>query len=112
MHRGPDNQKLRKVKCHATEEDISKGVSNSFDKMGNDKNDIIVDVGVERIAGRGLVRLGEWIAARHKKYIEFVGRVQKYIATIILAEKQEREKRKQQVKLIDGYDANKWTIAD
>ena len=95
LRRGVDNQRLRKVKGHATAEDIEKGRSTTEDKIGNDKSDANADAGVEAIAGRGLVKLGSWAAARHQRYVKFVGRVQKYIATIVLAEKEERSKRKQ-----------------
>ena len=37
VQRGSCNQTLRKVKGHATKEDIQKGISNVKDKEGNDK---------------------------------------------------------------------------
>ena len=75
-------------------EDVEKGISNHKDREGNNISDANADVGVQQIAGRGLVRLGEWAAERHKRYVKFIGRVQKFIATIVLAEKEERDKRK------------------
>ena len=51
MKRGTGNQSLRKVKGHATEEDIEKGISDLEDKEGNGVSDKLVDKGVEAIAG-------------------------------------------------------------
>ena len=55
-----------------------------------------------------MVKLGSWAAARHQRYVKFVGRVQKYIATIVLAEKEERSKRKKVEKVEKGYDPECW----
>ena len=71
VKRGPYNQSLRKVKRHATKEDIQKRISNVKDKEGDDKSDKLADEGVENIKGRGLVKLASWIAGRHDKYGTF-----------------------------------------
>ena len=57
--RGSGNQKLRKVKGHATAKDIELGRSTAEDKEGNDISDKLADKGVEAIAGTGLVKLGK-----------------------------------------------------
>ena len=59
--RGIGNQSLRKVKGHATEKDVMKGISTSEDREGNDKRDKLADKGVEEIAGVGLVKLGNGV---------------------------------------------------
>ena len=84
--RGVRNQDLRKVKGHATAEDIRLGRSNVKDKQGNDKSDDLADKGVESINGTGLVKLGKWIADRHHNYGKFMRRIHKMIAVVILAE--------------------------
>ena len=56
--------------------------------------------------------MGDWLAARHDKYNTFMKRVQKMIATITLAEKEEREKDKQIRKAMLGYDPDVWLKAD
>ena len=92
LKRGSGNQALRKVKGHATEEDIRNGKSNRKDKEGNDLSDELADKGVEAIAGIGLVKLGKWCEARLKKYKKLLNRVHKMLVAVITAEKEEREK--------------------
>ena len=92
LKRGSGNQALRKVKGHATEEDIANGKSNPKDKKGNDLSDEIADKGVEAIAGIGLVKLGKWCEARLKRYKKLLNRVHKMIAVVIIAEKEERKR--------------------
>ena len=107
VQRGSSNQSLRKVKGHATLEDIQKGISNEEDKKGNDKGDELADDGVESIQGRGFVKLASWIADRHDKYGSFIKRVQKFIAGVSIAEKERRAKDKQASKVVLGYDPDK-----
>ena len=68
MKRGASNQNLRKVKGHATKQDVEAGFSTAADKEGNDKSDANDDDGLVMIKGKGLVALGKWIAERHEKY--------------------------------------------
>jgi len=49
--RGAGNQTLRKVKGHAADQDVAKGISTAEDRDGNDKSDELADKGVEEIAG-------------------------------------------------------------
>ena len=62
--RGYDGQDPRKVKGHATSQDIEEGRSNPKDKAGNDYADTLADDGVLSIGGAGLVRMGKWLADR------------------------------------------------
>ena len=87
LKRGSMNQQLRKVKGHATEEDVEKGVATKEDKVGNDNSDILADKGVQDLQGAGLVKLAEWNASRHNRYAKFIRRVQKLIAGVLIAEK-------------------------
>ena len=96
VQRGSSNQSLRKVKGHATLEDIQKGISKEEDKKGNDKSDELADDG--------------GIADRHDKYGSFIKRVQKFIADVLIAEKERRAKDKQVSKVVLGYDPDKWAI--
>ena len=57
--RGSRNQGLRKVKGHATEEDIATGISTELDNPSNDKSDELADEGVEMVNGKGLAALGK-----------------------------------------------------
>ena len=100
VKRGSRNQSLRKVKGHATMEDIQKGISNADDKKGNDKSDEQADEGVESIQGRGLVKLASWVANRHDKYGTFMKRVHKFIAGVLIAEKERRAKDEQVCKVV------------
>ena len=77
LKRGAANQDLRKVKGHATTEDIKAGRSIDADKKGNDKSDENADTGVEMIKWKGLTTLGAWIAARHDGYKILMKRIQK-----------------------------------
>ena len=75
LKRGSANQDLRKVKGHATHEDIQQGRATKEDKLGNDKSDEKADEGVEEIQGRGLAKLGEWLAYRHDDYRKLMKRI-------------------------------------
>ena len=92
LHRGASNQKIRKVKGHATEQDVAQGRSTAEDRFGNDKADKNADEGVEVVRGGGFVKLGQWLADRHTRYVTFMRRVQKMIAAIALVEKEARNK--------------------
>jgi len=107
VQRGSSSQSLRKVKGHATKEDIRKGISNEEDKEGSDKSDKLADAGVESIQGKSFVKLASWIAERHDKYGSFIKRVQKFIAGVLIAEKERRAKDKQVSKAVLGYDPDK-----
>ena len=85
--RGTGNQSLRKVKGHATEKDVEKGISASQDREGNDTSEKLEHKRVEAIAGRGLVKLGKWCEARQKDYRKLLVRFQKMIVGVTLAEK-------------------------
>ena len=92
LKRGWQNQTLGKVKGHATEDDIVKGIRNREDKKGNDLSDELADKGVEAIVGVGLVKLGKWLEARQKNYKKLMNRVHKMIVVVTIAEKDERKK--------------------
>ena len=87
--RGAGNQTLRKVKGHATEKDVAKGISTAEDREGNDIIDKLADKGVEEIAGVGLVKLGKWCEARWKQYRKLMNRTHKMIVGVTIAEKTE-----------------------
>ena len=108
VQRGSSSQSLRKVKGHATKEDILKGINNKEDKEGNNESDKLVDEGVERLQGSGFVKLTSWIVERHDKYGSFIKRVQKFIAGVLIAEKERRAKDKQVSNVVLGYDPDKW----
>ena len=76
LRREARSQKIRKVKGHATNDDVQQGRSTREDQYGNDKADKNADVGVEMVHGSGLVKLGQWLADRHNKYVSFMRRVQ------------------------------------
>ena len=89
MKRGTGNKSLRKVKRHATEKNVEKGISTAKGSEGNDTSDKLADKGVEAIAGIGLVKLGKWLETRQKKYKKVMARIHKMIAAVTLAEKEE-----------------------
>jgi len=96
LRRGAANQKLRKVKGHATSEDVEAGRSTAEDRIGNDKSDTNADKGVQSIAGDGLVKLAGWAAKRQATYKKFIARIHRFIAAITTIEKEKRE-RKQRI---------------
>ena len=108
LKRGSQNQKLRKVKGHATRADIEAGLATQEDREGNDKADKEADEGVMAIQGEGLVLLADWMARRHKEYKMLVMRIQKFTAGIIIAEKEERDKDNKIAKGVLGYDPEVW----
>ena len=108
LKRGAANQQIRKVKGHATSEDVQAGRSTVDDKTGNDKSDANADKGVQSIAGDGLVCLAGWVAKRQAAYKQFIARIHRYIAAITIIEKEERAKAGRIRKALLGYDAEKW----
>lgn len=84
--RGRDNQDLRKVKGHATQEDVGNGISNHEYKSGNDISDELADDGVDTLNGNGLARLSSWFGQRHTNYCKPLRRVHNMIIAITLAE--------------------------
>lgn len=110
--RGIGNQALRKVKGHATEEDVANGVSTWEDREGNDKNDKLANKGVDEVAGVGLVKPGKWCEARWKQWKQLLNRVHRMIVGVTLAEtKAERAKQQVIQRAMFGYDPEKWTKA-
>ena len=97
---------------HTAYEDIKQGRSTKQDQNGNDKADKNADVGVEMVHGAGFVRLGQWLAERHNRYINFMGRIQKMIAAVTLVEKEARTKTLECDKAVFGYDPTKWQQTD
>ena len=75
IKRGVANQKLRKVKGHATQDDITAGRSTRADKAGNDKSDENADRGVQSVGGNGLVKLASWAVGKHTAYKRFIERI-------------------------------------
>ena len=110
--RGLSNQDLRKVKGHATEEDVREGRSTHKDREGNDRSDKNADQGVEQLAGEGLVKLGTWVANRQDQYKKFVARIHRMIAAVTKAEKEERSRAKAVDQQLLGYDPEKWVETD
>ena len=80
-------RRSEKVKGDATKQDVELGLSTIEDMHGNDKADKNADEGVEMVHGGGFVKLGQWLADRHTRYVTFMRRVQKMIAVVTLAEK-------------------------
>ena len=58
-------------------EDAQQGKATKEDKLGNDNSDENADKGVEDIQGRGLVKLGEWLAKRHDDYRKLMEKYRK-----------------------------------
>ena len=112
LRRGARNQQIRKVKGHATNDDVEKGKSTREDQYGNDKADKNADVGVEMVYGGGFAKLGQWLANRHSRYVNFMRRIQKMIAAVTLAEKDARRKAHECDKALLGYDPKKWQKTD
>ena len=112
LQRGACNQKIRKVKGHATKEDVEQGRSTIADRHGNDKADKNADEGAEMVYGGGLVKLGQWLAERHSRYVCFMRRVQKMIVAVTSAEKDARKKAHECNKAVLGYDPTKWLKTD
>jgi len=105
--RGATNQRLRKVKGHATKDDVDAGRATQEDKHGNDMSDENADKGVQAIGGAGLVRLARWTTKRHANYKKFMGKIHNFIHKITVAEKEEREKEAVIQKATLGYDPSK-----
>ena len=91
---------------------VQQGKVTKEDKLGNDNSDENADKGVEDIQGRGLVKLGEWLAKRHDEYRKLMKRIQKIIATITIAEKHERAEDKNVNKIVLGCDPDVWRSTD
>ena len=90
--RGFKSQDPRRVKGHATSEDINEGRSSEKDEAGNDYWDELADDGVLSIGGAGLVLLRKWLAEKMQDYQDLMARVHRMIAAVLKAEKGERER--------------------
>jgi hypothetical protein len=112
LGRGVDNQRIRKVKGHATETDVIEGRATKNDKDGNHYSDQNADKGVEALYGIGLVKLASWAARRHKAYKRLMMRIQGFIAGMTLHIKELRAKQQVADKATLGYDPEKWVRAD
>ena len=67
LSRGPDSQKLKKVKGHATSEDAENGTVEQRDRAGNNNADAVVGYGVLECGGKRLVKITGWLERRHEK---------------------------------------------
>ena len=103
---------MRKVKGHSTSEDVAHVRATAYDKAGNDTVDKLADEGVKAIQGSGFAKLADWCTRRHGQYRNFMIRIQRYIAAVMIAEKHEREKGNKVDKAILGYDPQKWVKSD
>ena len=110
--RGAHNQKLRKVKGHADDDDVAAARATKEDQVGNDRSDTNADKGVLCIHGPGLVTLAKWLAERHKAYKQLIARLHKFIVGMTKAVKEERLKRSKVDQARLGYDPEKWIKAN
>ena len=101
---------MSKVKGHATEAQVEEGTVAAEDKEGNDWADEFANKGARQHEPHAL-KLARWLQQRHNCYRKFMGRVQSCIAVVLKAEQKEREKKKLQQAMIEGYDAEKVMVA-
>ena len=107
--REPEYHDITKVKGHADQEDIEAGRSTHEHMEGNKKADECATKGLQAI---GATKTLKWIADRHEAYVQFMHRVQGMIVHVLMAEKEERKRRKETKNFTAGYDEDKKIRAD
>ena len=90
--RGPHSVDARKVKGHATEAMVEQGSVRPIDKKGNDNADVAANKGYHQ-EQRRLVSLTDLFAERQELYRKIMGRIQRFLIAMKLAEKEAREEK-------------------
>jgi hypothetical protein len=101
MERGPSTVELTKVKAHATREDIEAGKTTAVHKLGNDRADHGATLGTMAIY-EGLLGLSTWMTTRSERYGKFMHKIHCMIVAVLKAEKKERQRRKNLVKMTES----------
>ena len=99
--RGPRQTAVSKVKGHATQEDITNGLTTQENARGNAEADKAATQGTQAHE-RGLTNISRWIESRHKRYKDFMLKVQKTIADTLVQEKKDRNQAHKANTLIHG----------
>ena len=74
LAKGPETYRGTKVKGHATEEAVKKGLVEMIDKAGNDMADKYADEGVE-LHGKDVLHVSRRLTARHMQYTKLCAEI-------------------------------------
>lgn len=118
LQRGLDNQKLSKVKGHATRKQVEEGTVVEAHKEGNDWADWFADKGARQhteFISHGaeqneLGLLAKWMKSFQEKCVDLMTRIHGMIAAVLIAEKAERKHRKAVQCIASGFDGEKEAI--
>lgn len=95
LAKGPTAIRVSKVKGHATEKDVTEGRTTAVHRACNNVADGLVKEATA-LHGKSTNDLAYWLEARHRMYTTLMKDVQLFIITIIIADKEERDKRRKQ----------------
>jgi hypothetical protein len=93
LAKGPSTIRVSKVKGHATERDVAEGRSTAVHRLCNNVADGLVKEATA-LHGKGTNDLAYWLEARHMLYTTLMKSIQIFIITITIADKDERDRRK------------------
>ena len=103
LARGPHAQRLKKVKGHATFEDVEEGRATTEERLGNDEADRCATLGIQEATPGSLRRIACWLLRRQTLYGHWLADVNKIIVAVLRAEKVQREARRKAHKTTHGY---------
>ena len=87
IFKGINAVKLTWVKGHAKQVHIDKGLSDEVKKAGNDKADLVADIGA-RLHGKDIIQIASCLQTRHVKYSSFMRDVGTHIVEAYLIHRQ------------------------
>ena len=85
LQRSPSNTKICWVKGHATADHITKGITTSWKKSGNDRADANVATGTFQAQPAGLQALGRLYADRQNNYVSLLQHIHQVLIQTFLA---------------------------
>ena len=107
LSRGPKRQIIKKVKGHATQEEVDSGEVQEEDKRGNDIADKLADCGAQEVGGQAFLNVVKWMEKRHDDYAKLISRIQKVIVAVLKKERKVREEQDKVNTITKGYDEKK-----
>jgi hypothetical protein len=109
VSRGPHAQRLKKVKGHASFQDVADGKSTTEDRLGNNEADICATLGIQEATPGPMRRIACWLLRRQTLYGKWLLNINKVIIAVLRAEKIQREARRQVHMATHGHNTHTLT---
>ena len=107
LRRGPETVTLTKVKGHATDEMVAEGKVALSEKLGNDRADVAADKGATATQ-QTVQEFGSMYCSRHKRYRQWMCRVQRFIVGLKAEERRLKQEKK---RAKDPFEAEADTVS-